>query len=266
MFRVYVSSICFEYMFRVFFFDLHFKKMEIIHEAVIVGRFVVFNEKNSGKLYKIARPRNSEDDSDCELIENLKKHFAMEQINKHFEFWENITNKEQENSLKDFIDQINDFKIGLMSGFKKHNYKVFETQNRGIDMSKLYLIDDCNHGEFQNKPCLGFQPTLKYWKNFLLHIIKSLEMLSVIGVVHNDLFMRNIIVDNFESELKITNPILIDFGESITSQEAEKENARDFWFFFKDLLLWKSSQSFYFCRNEISIEKISGFTRGEELG
>ena len=58
-------------------------------------------------------------------------------------------------------------------------------------------------------------------------------MLSVAGVVHNDLFMRNIVVDNFASESKITNPILIDFGEAITCEKAEWCYTHDLSFFLK---------------------------------
>jgi hypothetical protein len=130
--------------------------------------------------------------------------------------------------------------------------EVLETPKRGIDFGKLYRYDDCDHGkfvgaherlsrrEFQNEPCLGFKPTGK--NDFLLHIIKSLEMLSVVGLVHHDLFMRNIIIDHFKSETSITNPILIDFGEVEKSDQAEKDNAKSFHFIV--LLLWKSNERY----------------------
>jgi hypothetical protein len=205
--------------------------MDIIDEAVSIGRFIIEDEKHPTKLYKVCKYFGT-DLSDNQILQKLNKHFTMEQIKEHFEFWYPISDKEQSLACLEFVD-IDEFKLHIDEDFYFFKNEVFETFKRGIDFGKLYRYDDCNHGKYQNKPCLGFQPTPSFWKRFLLHIIKSLEMLSVVGVVHHDVFMRNIIIDHFESEQTITNPILIDFGESETSDSAEKENAKSFHLFLK---------------------------------
>lgn len=163
------------------------------------------------------------EDKYCKLIES--KNYDLH--NNRFGCWFPMHNFSVLGS--DIRNNFPECRIGLYEHVK---YEVRYSPYMGIDMEALIISGPrgscigCGKRE-----TLGYTMTAKYTLIFIKHILESLLKLG--NITHNDLFLRNILVNPTPDEVKAKTlqtslPRIIDFGSAEESKDIDKNYYGDF--------------------------------------
>jgi len=154
------------------------------------------------------------------------KEILKEENKSRFVFWDAIDDKALKEDLICFLNNKN---------LTPESYNLSMCQYSGIDCLDLFAVDELCKAHCK-KPKGQYLISEAHLHTFFNHLATSLDILSNHRILHNDIALRNILVNPTLEEQKtkiITTslPILIDFGHSQFTKFAEtarKQNFHDF--------------------------------------
>jgi hypothetical protein len=151
-------------------------------------------------------------------------------------FW-NDASPEDANDALQFV-QVKHLEVKTWQTALAYKQRVQICDFKGYSLEHLFGWRTGGGSEFE------FTVTLCWARRFVTHILNILHMLSAHGIVHNDLYARNIVVKPNAREwedlrLRVSLPVLIDFGQAewTSPRDARRRNRMDFRHFISKFQL-----------------------------